>query len=248
MNTAKTVHQLSAQATIGQIVTVSNSAESLLHSIGLKPEAHQEKTLRQVCTELKWNEEEVLEWIKRKNLPEKSEPGRQVENQHSVEEMTLTERFAFFLKTFHGGIHSLLNEVNATLPRVYKVHGIQEHSLKVLEQEFESFRKRLTMYLKFQKSRYFDRVKQFQKEKNEVSDGVVQELIKSIDVIRDDQRELNKSIDTFGRITDQFDLPEHACSTYRIMIRSLESLVKEVKELNTHIEKDVNRPILKELK
>ncbi|MEX0944527.1 MAG: hypothetical protein WDZ38_02565 [Balneolaceae bacterium] len=243
MNTAKTVHQLSAQATVGQIVSVSDSAKGLLHSIGLKPENHQNKTLRQVCTELKWNEEEVLEWIKQKNhvLDDHFENG--TESPEQMQEYGLAGKCAHFCKTGYDTIFEPLDNVNDTLPRVYKVHGIQDHFLKILEEEFEPFNKRLRLHLKFQRNKFFRQIQKFESAKNEVLDGVVQGLKKSIDIIREDQKELNKRMDKMEKVTHHFDLPEHACSTYRIMMKSLETLVAEVRKLNRNIVEELIQPI-----
>ena len=247
MKTLKTVYQLNAQATIGQIVSVCNSAEGLLHSIGLKPEIHQDKTLRQVCTELKWNEEEVLKWIKQKNHVLDDHFEDWTESPEQIEEFGLAGISAHFQKTYHETIFELFEDVNDTLPRVYKVHGIQDHSLKILNQEFEPFSDRLILNLKFQRNRFFRQIQKFESEKNEVPDGVVQGLKKSIDIIREDQKELNKRMDKIEKVTRHFEIPEHACSTYRIMIKSMESLVKEVKGLNRDIEEELSQPILEKL-
>jgi len=247
MSTAKTVHQLSTQATIGQIVSVSDSAEGLLHSIGLKPENNYDKTLRQVCTELKWNEEEVLEWIKQKNdvLDGHFENG--TESPEKIENVGLAGKCAHFYKTYHNTIFELLDNVNDTLPRVNKVHGIQDHYLKILNEELDPFSKRLRLHLKFQRHRFFKQTQRFESAKNEVADGVVQGLRKSIEIIQEDQEELNKRMDKMDKITRHFNLPEHACSTYRIMMKNLETLVTEVKELNRNIEEELIQPILEKL-
>ncbi len=247
MNTAKTVYQLSTQATIGQIVSECNSAEGLLHSIGLKPEIHQDKTLRQVCTELKWNEEEVLKWIKQRNhvLGDKFENG--TESPKQLNELGLAEKCAHYFTTYHDTIFELLDDVNETLPRVNKVHGIQDHSLKILNHQFKPFSDQLAMHMKFQRNRYFKQLKKLEAEKNDVSDGVVQGLKKSIDIIREDQNELNKRMDTFERVTSHFNLPEHACSTYRIMMKNLEDLVGKIREMNLEIENDLNQSVVEKL-
>ena len=248
MNTAKTVAQLSTQATIGQIVSVSDTAESLLYSIGLKPEVHKEKTLSQVCTELKWNEEEVLEWIKHKNSGSANGSENKIESTDQFDKLCLAERTVYIYTTYHNTIFELMYDVNQTLPRVYQVHGIQDPVIKILEQEFESFSERLLLHLKFQRNRFFKQIQKYEAERSEVSDGVVQGLKKSVGIIRDDQKELNKKMDTFERITNHFRLPEYACSTYRILMKSLEVLVGGVREMNIDIENGLNQPICKILK
>jgi len=246
MSRAKTVHQLNAQATIGQIVSVSDSAEGLLHSIGLKPENNYDKTLRQVCTELKWNEEDVLKWIKQKNnVLGHFENG--AESPEQIEKFGLAGKCAHFYKTYHDTIFELLDSVNDTLPRVYKVHGIQDHFLKILNEELDPFSKRLRLHLKFQRHRFFKQTQKFESAKNEVADGVVQGIRKSIEIIQEDQEELSKRMDKMAKITRYFDLPEHACSTYRIMMKNLETLFAEVKELNRNVEEELIQPILERL-
>ncbi|TVP98512.1 MAG: hypothetical protein EA359_18155 [Balneolaceae bacterium] len=94
----------------------------------------------------------------------------------------------------HNIIFELLHDVNETLPRVNQVHGIQDPSLKIVKQEFDPFSERLTLYLKFQRNKFFRHIEKFEAQKNEVSDGVVQGLKKSINIIRKDQKELNQPI------------------------------------------------------
>lgn len=245
MNKAETIHQIGAQATIGQIVSAIDSAGRLLHSIGLKYEDHQDKTLRQVCSELHWNEEEVIHWIKQKNSG--TDPGirHEIELPKQVNTYSPAEKSAHIGKTYHRAIFELLNEIDKTLSRIHQMHGIQDPTLEFVKQEFDLLSERLTLYLKFQQNRFFRQIEKCEAQRNEASDGVVQGLKKSIGIIRNDQIELLKRMDTIERVTRHFLLPERACSLHRMMINSLEELAGKVKEMFVKIESDLSQPIMK---
>jgi len=247
MNTIKKVHQLSEQATIGQITSVSKTAAGLLHSIGLKPKKYIDKTLTQVCAEMKWSEEEVLSWIKQKNIIFNDKFKNESELASQIGKMGFTERTQLCYTTYHDTIFELLDDVNRSLPRVYQVHGIQDHSLKLLEREINLLSDRIKLHLKFQKNRFFRQLQKFESEKKEVTDGVVQGLIKSIQIIRQDQMELSERMEKIGKFANQYELSEHTCSTHRIMIKNLEALVGIIKEMNIEIENSLSQPLLKKL-
>lgn len=67
MRTEKALKNPTAEATINQIISSGKNAEKLLNSIGMKPEQFQDQTLRSVCQLRQWNEEEILNWIKKKH-------------------------------------------------------------------------------------------------------------------------------------------------------------------------------------
>src|SRR5690625_6643752 len=64
---------LTADTTLGQIFNRNSYAQELLRSIGFKPDGQTEKTLRQICSERQWSENEVLEWIGHHEEKERSE-------------------------------------------------------------------------------------------------------------------------------------------------------------------------------
>src|SRR5665811_219645 len=65
MSTGNTLSKLTPEATINQIISSDQNAANLLNSIGMKPEQYQDQTLRSVCQQRQWNEEELLNWIKK---------------------------------------------------------------------------------------------------------------------------------------------------------------------------------------
>lgn len=64
MKSEKTLTRLTPEATINKIISADQHAAELLASIGMNPEQHESQTLRSVCQQRQWNEEELLKWIK----------------------------------------------------------------------------------------------------------------------------------------------------------------------------------------
>src|SRR5690625_2177003 len=69
-----------ADNTLGQIFNRNSYAQELLRSIGFKPDGQTEKTLRQICSERQWSENEVLEWIRHHEEKETTPSPTFVEN------------------------------------------------------------------------------------------------------------------------------------------------------------------------
>lgn len=151
MNFTKSLNKLTPEATIDQIITADKNAANLLNSIGMKPELYQGQTLRSVCQQRQWNEEELLKWIKKN---QKNDECKKNEPQKPNFSEGVTGWCTWLTITVQPCIKDLLNEIKRDLPRVQLVHGNQYIWLKDIEWHFNKLKKQTERYFFLEEETY----------------------------------------------------------------------------------------------
>src|SRR5699024_3856093 len=108
-------------------------AASLLASIGLDPSAHKDDTLRSACQQRKWCEVVELRWIKKKRLSDGNDASKEDGSQEPDFGDDIAGWIAYMKQEFHDKNLELLEDIEASFPRVKKLHGNQYPRLKNME-------------------------------------------------------------------------------------------------------------------
>lgn len=229
MQSDQSLNQLTTSATIGQILSAFEPAAGLLKSIGLDPSHYQGQTLRSVCQQRQWSEEEVLQWLKNQALPQNGSLEEDHPKGPTIED-ELTEWCDYLEKTYYRPAFDLLESIDEKFPRVKKIHGNQYLWLKTMQWHFEQFDEALRLYLNFVNQKFFPLVRKIDEVKKQVLDGTVRNLKHSQDIIEQDQHRLRERMNMIREKGHGFHNPEGACSTFRILnyqFRQLDSQLEE---------------------
>lgn len=241
MSTEKTLYKLTPEATINQIISSDQNAAKLLNSIGMKPEQYQDQTLRSVCQQRQWNEEELLKWIKKnqaepeciKNAPE--DPDFKKDLSHWSKWLSDSVRPC---------IRELLNDISRDLPRVQLVHGNQYTWLKNIEWHFNTMNDQLNLYLSLENETLFPLADELNDRKESILYGKVRDLERALEILEADRPKIQKEIDKIREFSDGFKHPAGACSTLRIMNENLADLSTQLERYFT-IEQEHLFPLIK---
>lgn len=239
MKTESTIQKLTPEATLDQIISVNSNAPYLLQSIGLDPNGHTDKTLRQICSEKQWNEVELLEWIK------KNPPAEQVKKNVDLFKKktrnigtSVTEICNFLTSETLPVIKNLSFQIRNEYERVSQVHGMQYSWLNEAKWHVNELLNTLQYFIKFEKETFYPLVTEFQKRGEQILDGSVQNLKRSLSVIKDDHSLVKEKMQQINTISNHFHFDESACSTLRILCSRLETFFDV---LTDHIEIEVKR-------
>jgi iron-sulfur cluster repair protein YtfE (RIC family) len=241
MITGKTLNKLTPEATINQIISSYRNAAKLLNSIGMKPEQHRDQTLRSVCQQRQWNEEELLRWIKKNHAkPEciKSVP----ENPDFKED--LSHWCSWLSKSIQPCIPELLSDIENDLPRVQLVHGNQYTWLKDIEWHFYKLNEQLKRYFFLEKGTLYPLAIELNDRRESILYGKVKDLIRSLEILESDHPKILKEMNKIEKYSDGFRHPAGACSTLRIMNENLADLSAQLKNYFS-IEQEKLFPLIK---
>lgn len=242
MSTGKTLNNLTPEATINQIISSDQNVVKLLNSIGMKPEQYQDQTLRSVCQQRQWNEEELLHWIK-KNQTEQ-EFVRNVPKNPNLHE-DLSEWCRWLSGSVQPCILELLADISRDLPRVQLVHGNQYTCLKNIEWHFNNMNDQLNLYLSLERETLFPLANELNDRKESILYGKVRDLKRSLEILEADRPKIQKELDKIRVFSDDFKHPASACSTLRIMNKNLADLSTQLMRYFS-IEQEQLFPLIKE--
>lgn len=222
MNEVQRLKKISPDATLDQIVSADQKAGELLSSIGLEPSNHRKETLRSVCQQRQWSEEEVLRWIKKnrsKDHSEKKEPSEELDFEEEI------SRWCDHIEeVYHTQILDLLEDISNDFPRIHQIHGNQYVWIKEMQWPLDTLNDKLQYYIQFEAGKFFRLVNNLTNPNRELLDGTIQKIEKGLEIIEDDHNEILRLIHTLKEKGRGFENPPLACSSYRIFNYRLKSL------------------------
>lgn len=221
---------LTPDATLAQIITADQKAAELLASIGLNLSSNEDKTLREVCSQKKWNEEEVMKWIKKSKALYRVNAENNTDEEKNIFAHNLPKLYDYLEQEHQPVILNLLSEIGDNFPTVFKIHGNQYTWLKNVHLNFGALNEILRLSLEFRKEKVFPLMREVKDQKNEILDGTLKMLSKSIEVIRSDQQKITRQLAAIMKMSNGFAIPEGACTTLRILIHNFKTLNSELKK------------------
>lgn len=230
LETNKTLAELTPDTPLSHLVSVNQEVAEMLASIGLDVSAHKGETLREVCKQRKWSEEEVLQWVKKHcSLPNDSKTGNAPQVQSKFGDNIAA--WCNYLETeFHGPNLELLNEISKDFPRVLQVHGNQYPWLKNMKWHFEDFEDKLRLYFRFEERKLFRLIEKLENDRGSVLDGTLRELDRCLDIIEEDRKRLHYNMENIREKGHGLKNPPNACSTLRILNQNFKLLFSALTE------------------
>ena len=245
MESEQSLDQLTTSATISQILSAFEPAAGLLKSIGLDPVNYPEQSLRSVCQQRQWSEDEVLQWLKKQAPSQNGKPEEQDQQKEPDCGNNLTEWCNYLAERYHHPLLELLPAIEKRFPRVKKVHENQYPWLKSVQWRFKKLDDDLRLYLKFQQGKLFPLARKVDQRKKQMLDGTARKLERSLRIIEKDQHRLRQAMDTIREKGKDFRNPEDACSTFRILNQQLIQLEDHLRE-QFKAEEDYIMPLVRQ--
>lgn len=223
MKTSYKFSELTPDSTLNQMVITDQKAGELLASVGLDWSRHKGSTLRSICAQKQWNEQEVMQWIKKNiSLLNRSKTCL-ADKANGQQELS---KIWSCLENEYRSASRLLSDIHEEFSRVHKIHNNQYVWLKNARWHFAKLSEILMASLIFKQGYLIPHLERAEK-RNETD----QNLKRSIDIIKEDQSKVILCLEKIKQVTDGYAIPESACSTYRILISNLRSLDKHVQRL-----------------
>jgi len=217
-------NKLTAGATLSEIVAACSDADELLTAIGLKPAEYKDQSLRSVCQQLKWSENEVLRWLKRHC----SSTNGQAKKEDSPK---MIEDWGRYIKNeYHRKNREYIKAIEKDFPRVHQIHGNQYVWLKNMQWQFERLQEALQMYSRFEARKFYPLLSKMENAKGDLLYGSLKKVERGMEVIQKDQDRIHGFMKKLKVGSNNFDNPANACSTLRILNHNFKELFKNINE------------------
>lgn len=215
-NPVNSLH-ISPHTPVAQIITSHKEMFNLLKSLGLNPHNYKNETLRTLCMDKHWREEELLRWLSKEfgisPSPSKKPP---------------VDSRAQQLRSFQYQNLDLLHEVKPEVRRIHAVHGMQYPWLKKFAAQFEDFSGILNLYLMFGQKKIMPLLGETATLKKELQDGERQTLRRGVILLQKEQQKLKTLMEAMQHGSNYFVIDQSSCISLRVMNRTMIKLLEGV--------------------
>lgn len=226
-----------AQKKIGEIVADDYRTAGVFRSLGLDFCCGGGKTVAEACEKKGINLTDVQE-----KLSSLDKEGTDKQNYNAWSPDFLID---YIVNNHHAFVREKLPEIEFYAKKVAKVHGDQHRELKDILFQFLALKEELLDHLDKEEQLLFPYIKalikwEHNKDKKN-SKPYLGSAEKSIEMMEAEHEEAGKVIAKIRRLSNNFNPPEDACTTYRIFYQNLEGFENDLHK-HVHLENNILFP------
>jgi iron-sulfur cluster repair di-iron protein len=210
--------------TIADFLQEEKRGSRLLQVLGIPAQGNEHKTLMEVCTTQKRNEDEVIKEI------ERLKKGAEFDYPEGIFSWSPELVIRYLEEEHHDYTSSLIRDAEDYGERAWDVHGTQYPELNQVKWYVQKLKEKLEMHLKFEEQKFFPKLLRFFEMNGETKDGTVQSLKKQADIIENDQEEIEYFVGRIRELTNNFTPPKEACTTFRLLYFTLQELDEDLEK------------------
>jgi len=220
---------INSNQSIGEIVSILPKASDVFKEYHIDFCCGGNRPLIDAIKEQNLDEQAVL-----KKLSEAYEETRKLTNHVDFRTMPSSELIDYIVNTHHIFLKTILPELSELTATILRVHGPNHSELFKVHKLFHNLKTELEQHLIKEEEILFPMIKEYENSQS-------YELLKRID---DDLKETEDEHETAGnvikelrKVTNDYSIPEDACSTYR---RTFDKLKEVEADLFQHIHLENN--------
>ncbi len=210
--------------TIADFLKDDGRGSELLKIMGLPIRGNEDKSLIEVCTSQKRNENEVLKEI------ERFKKGAQFEYPEGIFSWSPKLVVRYLEEEHHVYTKSLIQDAKDYGNRAWDVHGTQYPELNQIKWYVEKLSQKLDFHLRFKEEKFFPKAIKLFNNDGMVKDGTVQSLAKGIKLIQKDREEIEYFMQRIRDLSNQFTPPKEACTTFQLLYSTLKKLNEDMEK------------------
>lgn len=186
------------------------------------------KSLLQVIQDQDIEEEDLL-----KSLAEATTSA----NSDSLKwkELSSTELIDYIVRVHHGYLKTALPHLSEYVKKVARVHGPHHPEFLQVHQWFEALKSDMEHHMEKEEQEAFPAVIAFEKDPTEVNREMLLGILDTLEHEHEGSGDLLKQI---REITEDYKLPEDACTTYQLTYLRLEELEADLFQ-HIHLENNI---------
>ncbi|MDA7027940.1 iron-sulfur cluster repair di-iron protein [Bacillus sp. CLL-7-23] len=220
----------------GDIVTRFPRASQLLKEYRIDFCCGGNRPIAEAIEEQNLNEEEILTKIntlyrETKALNEKETDWSQV---------PYSQLINYVIDTHHAYLNEVLPELSGFVTKVYRVHGVHHPELAQVHQLFHQLKAELEHHLIQEEEQIFPKITAYEKTNSEQH---LTEAVQAIDILEQEHEAAGNILKELRKVTNDYDLPEGACTTYTLTYLKLDELESDLFQ-HIHLENNILFPRL----
>ncbi|MEX0685525.1 MAG: iron-sulfur cluster repair di-iron protein [Balneolales bacterium] len=220
--------------TVGEIVTENYHAAGVFKNYKLDFCCGGDKTLVQACEKKNINAQEVIAELS-------ALPWGQTTSSENFKAWEPGFLVDYIQNTHHNFVRTKTEEITGYANRVAKVHG--EHFPENIEvyKQFVNLSLELLRHLDDEETRVFpliNRISDLRKAGQPVSSEMISELTKELNNMEDDHEEAGSVMAEIRELTNSYQPPEGACTTYRVLYQNLAGFEEDLHK-HVHLENNI---------
>ncbi|MEW9701287.1 iron-sulfur cluster repair di-iron protein [Paenibacillus sp. SI8] len=158
------------------------------------------------------------------------------------QELSSSELIDYIIRNHHGYLKTALPQLSEYVNKVARVHGAHHPELLQVHQRFGALKSEMEQHMEKEELEAFPALTEFEKEPTAEKREKLLEILDSLEQEHEGSGDLLKQI---REITQDYELPEDACTTFRLTYLKLEELEADMFQ-HIHVENNIlfHRPKL----
>ena len=213
---------------VGDIVAEDYRTAQVLRSYGLDFCCGGGKTLEKACRSKKIEIDEVIS-----ELESLKDMGG---SEHNYNEWSLDFLADYIVNNHHAFVRKMLPELAFYAEKVSRVHGDRDPELNEIRELVYVLQKEMMAHLQKEEDELFPQIKELVRESKT---GFVKEAI--VEALEDEHDNAGEIMAQIEALTNRFNPPSNACSSYRVLFQNLEGFQKDLHK-HVHLENNILFP------
>jgi len=213
---------------VGDIVAEDYRTAQVLRSYGLDFCCGGGKTLEKACSSKKIEIDEVISELESLKEVDGSE--------HNYNEWSLDFLADYIVNNHHAFVRKMLPELAFYAEKVSRVHGDRDPELNEIRELVYVLQKEMMAHLQKEEDDLFPQIKELVRESKT---GFVKEAI--VEALEDEHDNAGEIMAQIEALTNGFNPPSNACSSYRVLFQNLEGFQKDLHK-HVHLENNILFP------
>lgn len=235
------MHEIRSSEKIGDIVARFPSAADVFKEYKIDFCCGGDRPLNTVIKEQGLSEEEIIHKIN--NLFEKIKSTTALKDKNWLE-APLSELVDHILNTHHAYLHENLPIISELTTKIMRVHGENHPELIKVYKLFHTIKMELELHLTKEETLQYPAIREYEQSRSEAD---LNKAIKIIKELEDEHTGAGNILKELREITNEFELPKDACTTYGLTYTKLQELEADLFQ-HIHLENNILFPRLIALK
>ncbi|ERJ12124.1 iron-sulfur cluster repair di-iron protein [Haloplasma contractile] len=221
---------INTNQSIGDIVTKLPKASSVFKKYKIDFCCGGNRPLIEAIREQEINEDVLLQ-----ELETAYEDSKSLSSIKDFTIMSKNQLIDYIVDTHHVFVRQILPELSEFTTKIMQVHGMNHRELFTVHKLFHNLKTELEQHLIKEEDLLFPLIKKYEQESSEDLLGQIQEVMQETEDEHDAAGDIIKELRT---ITNDYTLPEDACTTYFLSYEKLKALESDLFE-HIHLENNI---------
>lgn len=226
---------------IGDIVAKFPNASDILKKYKIDFCCGGDRLLSAAIKEQNINEEELLERIN--SSYEIFKNNIKLKDRNWVE-APLNELVDQILNVHHAYLYENLPKISELTTKILRVHGEKHPELSRVHKLFHTIKMELDAHLIEEETIQYPAIREYLRSNSEIN---LDKAVNIIEQLQDEHTGAGNILKELRKITNDYEVPDNACTTYRLTYNKLEEMESDLFQ-HIHLENNILFPRLYQLK